>query len=105
MIRLAGVALMLALLAACGPERPRGPLDYTRDENFAIDDPGGRQATATGTGCGYTQNEAIFEARRTANYNLRGVMGAGRYRVDYETMRQYREASRYCADVLARVNY
>lgn len=98
-------ALMVLLAAACAEDRPKGPIDYVQDENFAISDPGGRQATATGTGCATTMRQALTIAERTAHYNLRGVTGPGRYRVRYDTLRDYREGDRFCAEVEARVQY
>ena len=98
-------ALALLAIAACADERPRGPLDFTQDDQFAIGDPGGRQATATGIGCATTARVALTEAQRTAQYNLRGVMGPGRYRMRLETIRDYRDGERFCAEVEARVQY
>jgi hypothetical protein len=93
-----------ALAVACGgAEKPRGPLDYIQDEHFAIRDPGGRQAAATGTGCALARNEALTQAERAAHYNLRGVMGPGRYRVQFERLREFQEGERICFEVEARV--
>lgn len=99
----AGCAVMV--LTGCAGERPLGPTDYVRDEHFAISDPGGRKATATGIGCAHTLRQALTDAERTAHYNLRGVMGPGRYRVGYETLRDYREGDRFCAEVEARAQF
>jgi hypothetical protein len=99
---LAWLAIAALGLGTCG-EGPRGGLQFIQDDQFAIRDPGGAGSAATGIGCGLDDNEALFEARRTAHYNLRGMLGPGRYAVHFETLRRFRDAERHCAEVEARV--
>lgn len=94
-----------ATLSACAQEQPRHGLGYVEDEQFAIADPGGRSSAATGIGCAFSLREAETQAQQTAHYNLRGVIGPGRYRVQYEVLRNFRDGERYCAEAEARARY
>ena len=99
----AGLALMAALgLSGCSGETPGGRR-YIEKDQFTIKDPGGPHAAATGKGCGETENEALANARATAQYNLRTVLGAGTYKVDFTILRpEVPGNKRFCVEVEAR---
>lgn len=99
-ISVAGLA-GLSALSACSEQTPGG-LRYIEPEQFRIQDPGGPNSAATGTGCGETEKEAMTDARRTAQYNLRAMLGAGGYKVDFEILREVPGQGRYCVEVEAR---
>lgn len=91
----------LSLLAACTEEKPGG-LRYIQPDQYSIQDPGGPRSAATGTGCGETEKVAMTNARRTAQYNLRTMLGAGTYKVVFEILREVPGEGRYCVEVEAR---
>jgi hypothetical protein len=98
--------LLLALtigsgLSGCAKETPGGLRNIEADR-FRIQDPGGPHSAATGTGCGETEKEAVSTARSTAQYNLRTMLGAGTYKVDFTIPREVPGQGRYCVEVEAR---
>jgi len=94
--------LGLAVALSCSGETP-GQLRYIEDDQIRIEDPGGPHSAATGIGCGNTEGEALTAARSTANYNLRTILGAGRYKVAFEVLREVQGNSPHCVEVEARV--
>ena len=94
-------ALTLSALPGCADETPGG-LRYIESGQVRIQDPGGPHAAATGTGCGETEKEALTNARATAQYNLRTVLGAGTYKVDFRILREVPGNKRFCVEVEAR---
>jgi hypothetical protein len=90
-----------ALGSGCAGET-QGQLRYIEGEQYRITDPGGPGSAATGIGCGDDEREALTNARATAQYNLRGMLGAGTYKVDFEILRQVPGQGRICVEVEAR---
>ena len=108
-----GVAAVLAAgCAASGPyagtpvngddDEQGGELRRVRDENFKLTNPSRDAASATGIGCGGTKAEALGEARRTAQFNLRGVTGNANYRIRYSVLRELPRPDTICLEVEAR---
>lgn len=95
-------ALALSALSGCAEETPGG-LRYVEADQVRIQDPGGPHAAATGIGCAETDTEALTNARATAQYNLRTVLGSGKYKVDFRILREVPGNKRYCVEVEARV--
>ena len=94
-------ALTLSALSGCSDETPGG-LRYIESDQVRIQDPGGPHAAATGTGCAETEKEALTNARATAHYNLRTVLGAGNYKVEFRILREVPGDKRFCVEVEAR---
>lgn len=92
---------MVAVVAACTPAN-QGELLRIQDDQFAIGDISKNRAWATGIGCGGTEEDAIANARKIAQFNLRGLTGAAQYRVDYRVLRRVEGESQACVEVEAR---
>ena len=94
------IAGILLVLAGCAAD-PRGDLDSLRDDQFRIRNPGEPGAAATAIGCGESKKDALANARRAAEYNLRSMMGARRLRIRFETLGRIPDPQRVCVEVEA----
>lgn len=101
MKRLAWGIGLAAAIAACAPA-PEGELRRIQEDQFIIGDLSKNRAWATGIGCGGTEGDAIANARKIAQFNLRGLTGAARYRVEYRVLRRVEGESQACVEVEAR---
>jgi hypothetical protein len=100
---LPGVALLgLALLAGCGAPRPTGELLGIQDDQHAIAHPSKIGASATGSGCGTTQKEALTSARRVAQFNLRTLTGEARYNVRFDLVSETQTPQGFCVELSAK---
>jgi hypothetical protein len=95
-----GIGLAVTI-GACAPA-PQGELLRIQDDQFTIGDPSKDRAWATGIGCGGTEGEAVANARNIAQFNLRGLTGAARYRVEYRVLRRVADERQACVEVEAR---
>ncbi|MCH8883734.1 MAG: hypothetical protein IIA41_09595 [SAR324 cluster bacterium] len=94
------IAGILLVLAGCAAD-PRGDLDAVRDDQFRIRNPGEPGAAASAIGCGESKKDALANARRAAEYNLRSMMGTRRLRIRYETLGRIPDPRRVCVEVEA----
>jgi hypothetical protein len=97
------VTLVVLAAAACagdGMERAER-FPYIHQPNFRVENPSRDHASATGIGCGGTEQDALMEARNTARFNLRGVTGNGNYKIRYELLREIPEGTKLCVEVKA----
>lgn len=105
-IMVAGLLLAAAISAGCAAEPPARTREerfpYIQDGNFRVENPSRTRASATGIGCGGSEEEAIQDARSTAHYNLRGVTGNQTYRVEYLLLRKMPREGLHCVEVEAR---
>ena len=103
MMRLAvngSVAALAALLLACSAPEPTGDLLHIQDDQFRIGNPSKEHAWATGIGCAGTENDALANAQDVAQFNLRNLTGAARYRVQYRVLRKVpNPQGRACVEV------
>ena len=90
------------IFAGCGgpPPLPR-PLQAIQDENHSIERPGERNAAATGVGCALTASDAVTNAEKTAHFNLRSMMGPGKYDVQFRVLREVPDSALICYEVRA----
>lgn len=94
--------LLLTLLGGCSAEPPLGDLDRIQDDQYSIANPSRDRASATGIGCAATAGDAVAKARDIAQFNLRTLTGAGRYRVQYRTLREVHQPGQACWEVEAK---
>ena len=98
------LALLAVLAAACAETRngeKSGNLPYIEDRNFQVENPSKDHASATGIGCGGTENEALLDARNTARFNLRGVTGNATYKIRFTHVRDIPREGLFCMEVKA----
>ncbi len=100
--RSAGVLLLVTLLWACSAEPPLGDLDRIQDDQYRIGNPSRDRALATGIGCAGSQGDALGKAQDIAQFNLRTLTGAARYRVQYRTLREFQQPGQSCMEVEAK---
>ena len=96
------VVVLVAALAACAPQQPHDDLYYIRDDQHEITDPSRDHATATGVGCAGAVARARLKARRVAEYNLRSLTGAARYRLAFDRVREWERTGEVCVEMIAR---
>ena len=75
-------------IAVLGCSSPKQDLDlvHIQDDQYAIDNPSKDRAIATGIGCGAFVKDAVANAQDIAQFNLRTLTGAGKYRVEYRVL-------------------
>jgi hypothetical protein len=102
---LAGMVLLASSWNGCAPSQPdtsgKERFPYIQDENFSIKQPSEDRASATGIGCGGTEKEATRNARQTAQYNLRGISGNGKYEIQVILLRKFPKQGLQCVEVEA----
>ncbi len=96
------VSAMVIIFTGCGgpPPLPR-PLQAIQDENHAIERPGEQNAAATGVGCALTTSGAVANAENAAHFNLRSMMGPGKYGVQYRVLREINDSALICYEIRA----
>jgi hypothetical protein len=95
------VAGLAVVLLACSAPEPMGDLLHIQDDQFRIGNPSREHAWATGIACGGTENDAVVNAQDVAQFNLRNLTGAARYRVQYRVLRRIPTQGRACVEVEA----
>lgn len=73
-----GVFLASCSLGKENPDRNHG-FPFVRDASIELENLEGHPVFATGIGCAKNALEASRKAKKTAKYNLRGIVGEGRY--------------------------
>lgn len=99
-----GLAALIGIAAAGGSCADIfDPLYATRPDQYKVRNPGILGASATGTGCGFTDKEALAAARKVAHYNLRTETGNASYTIQFRTgERTVESKDRVCVEVTAR---
>jgi hypothetical protein len=96
------MGLCLAALAlGCSAEVEDRDLRHIQDDQFAIGNLSKEKAWATGIGCGGSDGDAVANAQKVAEYNLRNLTGSARYRVQYRILRRIPEKNQACVEVEA----
>jgi len=96
------IAIGLAALAlGCSAPEPTGDLLHIQDDQFRVGNLSRESAWATGIGCAGTENDAVGNAQDIAEFNLRNLTGAARYRIQYRVLRKIPTQGRACVEVEA----
>lgn len=111
------LGLSLLLTQCSGSEEPKRPrkvrerikrdlggreLGNIGDKRHSVINPSKRNAEATGIGCGPSRADAIKTARRVAMFNLRGVTGSARYKVEFKVVDEKPGVREYCLEMSAK---
>jgi len=104
-MRLMALGAFLALvlgIQGCAKDEPMpGEMREIRDENHDIYNPSKDMASATGYGCGENYQQAMVNAKRIAEFNLRSLTGHRKYSIRYNTVELYPDINNYCIKMLA----
>src|SRR5262245_54691174 len=93
---LCGAVLVSALAAGCSKEVVDRDLRNIQDDRFSIGNLSKEQAWATGIGCAGTDGDAVANAQKVAEFNLRNLTGSARYRVQYRVLKRIPEKHQAC---------
>ncbi|HEX7926815.1 MAG TPA: hypothetical protein VF678_04425 [bacterium] len=95
------LAAAAALTLACTSPPQDPDLLHIQDDQFSVGDLSKDKAWATGIGCGGSDGDAVANAQKIAEYNLRNLTGAARYRVQYRILRRIPDKAKACVEVEA----